>query len=349
MNKQKILCLGLVTLLLAGATVAERYSCGPFAFTNESRITYPQFSATSGYLHRVTFEITDGFSSEEIIWDNDSTNSRLLDVTLSDYYSVWSEPGAIQGSISNTITLPIISTNWPPILYPTNIIFPPVISPIISTNPPFTTFDSEEPLMGISASESSLPSVYRFYGNLFQVDSVLDRMFDGLEDGDGAGVFNGGLDEIITEASLSNISNEIPVVSAFDLAQHTGDSTRMIQVQRWISTYMLKAPLPPVESNSKVEFFRTNGVYSGEIWIHYDYESQPLQPALKDVSWGNGQFSFGVDNLSMHSSNVVQYTDDLVHGEWQDVDLFIGRGSQTNWMVPLATNTPARYYRIRSR
>lgn len=334
---------------------AERYSCGPFAFTNDSAITYPQFNAASGQLCSVTFEITNGVYSEEFIWDNDSSQSTRLDITVKCYYDLFSVPEPMM----TTNIIGSIITNFPPVAW-TNIVtnLPPIATLPIITNWPPIYVDPDLPIPIPLSSEASLvPHVasdatsflsFHNYGHLFSVVTYQDRRFDDLDDGDGAGRFNGGFDEIVTTVVRSNMNNWATTSKLSDLGNHTGQSTRKIQISNLASMYMYESVPSDEDFNGNVEIFRTNGFYSGQMWIHYDYEKPSVQPMLS-INRSNGRINFSVKNTGVSSSNIIQCTHDLITGEWQDIASFPAGSSLTNWDVLIDSNAPATYYRMISR
>lgn len=84
-----------LTLVLLSCITADAgsYALGPFGFTN-APVSYPQFSSSSGYLHSVTLEVTNLVVHQDIIMDNDSTNSLTYKGTLHQYVDMigWPAP-----------------------------------------------------------------------------------------------------------------------------------------------------------------------------------------------------------------------------------------------------------------
>ncbi len=74
---------GLICGLSLAALPGE-YRVGPIAFTNEIPFGYPQFPPATGYLHAITFEVTNCVRSLDIICDNDSTNEVRLSTSFSE-------------------------------------------------------------------------------------------------------------------------------------------------------------------------------------------------------------------------------------------------------------------------
>lgn len=60
------------------------YSYGPVTFSNNNTVTYPRFSPTLGYLHSITFVLTNCILQNDIICDNDSTDDLILDTRVSE-------------------------------------------------------------------------------------------------------------------------------------------------------------------------------------------------------------------------------------------------------------------------
>lgn len=67
---------------LSLVVLSGEYRVGPIAFTNETPFNYPQFSPATGYLHAITFEVTNCVRSLDIICDNDSTNEVRLSTSF---------------------------------------------------------------------------------------------------------------------------------------------------------------------------------------------------------------------------------------------------------------------------
>jgi len=58
------------------------HTYGPIAFTNDIPFSYPQFaSPATEYLHSITFVVTNCVLDQDLIADNDSTNSVVLDTS----------------------------------------------------------------------------------------------------------------------------------------------------------------------------------------------------------------------------------------------------------------------------
>jgi hypothetical protein len=280
---------------------AERYSCGPFSFTNDSVIVYPQFNVASGYLHQVTIELENGFFSEELTVDNDSTNSTLLNITMGDSFHVWIIPGSGEAH-------PV--TNPPPIIAETHLFF----------------YES---------------------GTLFNVSRGFDQRFNSIDDGDGSGGRNGGSDELSFATSVTNIQGNSLLLNPSCLAAHTGSSTLGMYVKKFLSYCQFGGVI--FNANWNIELFRTNTVCSGKILIHYDYNQYPLSPTIKSPELVDGMLEFDIQNLSIYSTNTLQYTYNLLSNDWKDVSSFISGSSQNLLSLPIESNSPACYYRVISR
>ncbi len=93
---------------LSLVALSGEYRVGPIAFTNENPFDYPQFSPATGYLHAITFEVTNCVRSLDIICDNDSTNGVSLSTSFSEplhlvqYPKFW--PGGSYGIIASIHT-----------------------------------------------------------------------------------------------------------------------------------------------------------------------------------------------------------------------------------------------------
>jgi len=62
---------------LCPAARPAEYRVGPFVFTNTSAFEYPQFDPASGYLHSITFDLTNVTRSFDIVCDNDSPTNVM--------------------------------------------------------------------------------------------------------------------------------------------------------------------------------------------------------------------------------------------------------------------------------
>ena len=90
MKKYKIILITIYSLLAFDTLYAEMMMMvlGPFSITNGSTTYYPQFPSGTGYLHSVSFEISDFNLNYDVILDNDETNALSFDVTLSRSFNI---------------------------------------------------------------------------------------------------------------------------------------------------------------------------------------------------------------------------------------------------------------------
>jgi len=88
------------TLLTSAAPVfAETILTGPYHFTNDIPFSYPQFATSSGYLHSISFVVTNCTLQMDLIVDNDSTNSVALDTTFGQFFFLIQDLDIRQGGI----------------------------------------------------------------------------------------------------------------------------------------------------------------------------------------------------------------------------------------------------------
>jgi hypothetical protein len=182
---------------------------------------------------------------------------------------------------------------------------------------------------------------------LFNLSRRFDQRFNSVDDGDGIGGRNGGSDELSFATSVTNIQGNSLLVDPACLAAHTGSATLGMYVKKFLSYYQFGGVI--INANRNIELFRTNTVYSGEILIHYDYNQYPLSPTIKSPELVDGMLEFDIQNLSMYSTNTLQYAYNLLANDWKDAASFISGSSQNLLSLPIDSNAPACYYRVISR
>jgi hypothetical protein len=84
----------MFSLFVLEASKAETMILGPYVITNTSSTSYPQFPPSAGYLHSVSFEISNFNVSYDLILDNDETVSLPYDVDNSLSFNVNNIPFA---------------------------------------------------------------------------------------------------------------------------------------------------------------------------------------------------------------------------------------------------------------
>lgn len=79
---------------------------------------------------------------------------------------------------------------------------------------------------------------------------------------------------------------------------------------------------------------------------HLELIFVPLPTALFNLTVSNGMVSFGISNLTVNATNVIECSPDLTLPDgWTAVTSFTASASTTNWISPQCTNA---FYRVRS-
>ena len=97
------------------------------------------------------------------------------------------------------------------------------------------------------------------------------------------------------------------------------------------------------------EWYSTNLNFNGTLYVHYEYDSHCLVPALNGISCSNSVMELDIQNLSVGSSNKVQRSFNLLSDEWTDVGGFLSTGWKTNWSESMSNEWSAVFYRVLSK
>ena len=161
------------------------------------------------------------------------------------------------------------------------------------------------------------------------------------DDGDGVGYRNAGPDEITWSIVHSNLFGSVTKTDAFILAGNTGVTNLVLLLpSHWY--YSVSVPL-------SAEVYFTNQVYSGDLYVTYEYGDQCMTPEFQNPVFSNGTIVLDIGNFSIGSTNRIQRCLDLQSNAWTDVATFVSSDWLTNWTEQISNDWGSAFYRVISK
>ncbi len=184
----------------------------------------------------------------------------------------------------------------------------------------------------------------RIYSSLFTTESHMSGTFAATNDGDDLFVRDGGSDELTFDVQHKNISSKTITTSASDMARFTDEGMIAVVVEEAFQ-FQYSSPL----SATPLDIFTTNVVCTGDFYVEYEFESNPLAPKISNFSVSNGMIDFEINNLSVASSNILQRCFDLRSDEWFVVQSFVSGSSVAIRTLENSNQYGRVFYRVLSR